>query len=67
MPKALYLEAKLKKILLKKYPAVLAKILDDTDGHSIYPAFGCKIVSILIVDSPFETSRRLFEVFLFLG
>lgn len=67
MPKTILLEKLLKASLRKKHPALLAQILEETDGASIYPAFGSHCLSIFIIDNPYETARRLFEVFLLRG
>jgi hypothetical protein len=40
MPKALALDKEIKKNLLKKSPKALQAILEETDGSSVYPAFG---------------------------
>ena len=64
MPKAMSLEKLLHKEMTKKYPRLLAKIVEETDGTSLFPAFGTHYVSIFLIDHPYETARRLFEVFL---
>ena len=41
--------------------------MEETDGCSIFPAFGTLYVSLFVVDYPYETARRLFEAFLLKG
>jgi len=64
MPKVIYLEKKIRKKLSKKAPLALAKILAETDGETLHGVISQHIISLFIIDLPFETSRRLFEVFL---
>jgi hypothetical protein len=64
MPKAFAIDKALKKSLLNKVPKLLQIILEETDGESLFPAFGSLYLSVFLADCPYETSRRLFEVFL---
>ncbi len=67
MPKAIDLDKKLRKAIKKKAGGALERILEETDGLSLYPAFGSLYISIFIVDLPDSTSSRLFEAFLLQG
>ena len=67
MPKAVSMENKVKREIYKKFPNLYRRLIDETDGTSLFPAFGTHYMSIFIIDTPYETSRRLFECFLFKG
>jgi ecotropic viral integration site 5 protein len=67
MPMAIYMEKKIRKKLLKVAPRGLVRILEESDGETLHAAFAQHIISLFIIDQPYETARRLFEVFLLKG
>ena len=57
----------LKELIKEAAPIVLDRILSETDGESVLPAFSSLYFTLFISDLPYSVARRLFEAFLFLG